>query len=84
MNDDVIKIPTVATVKVSVINSTEGSKMNRYFPKSKLCKNCGEWVSENRDFVLENKIKELQEYIKKSDGIDKETKEYLLRYILEV
>lgn len=55
--------------------------MNGYFFKSKLCKNCGEWVSENRAFVLENKIKELQEYIKKSDGIDKETKEYLLKRI---
>ena len=54
--------------------------MHNHFVKSKPCKNCGEWVlEEGKKFSLEEKMKSLYEYIKKSEKIPKEEKEYLLK-----
>lgn len=54
--------------------------MHNQYIKSKPCRNCGEWVLEDKKtFHLENKMRSLYAYVKSSNDINEETKEYLLR-----
>lgn len=53
-----------------------------YQRRSSKCKNCGEWsFDEKREngFILENKIKNLYEYVNNSKEIPQKEKEYLLK-----
>ena len=56
--------------------------MHNQYIKSKPCRNCGEWVLEEKTFPLENKMKELYEYVNKSESIPKEEKDFLLKKLL--